>query len=406
MADERNKEIVRGPRQYTAEQDFDRANINYTFSDSQTVYVRSDGDDSNDGLTPSEAKETFSSAISDAPVQGDQYDRLTVDIGSDTITPDSTVSFFDTSISAIEVLGETDGSGNPAAVMDFSGLGGVGVNHRSVSVNYKNVEFKGGGGACVYADEQSRVALDNCVVNESTGFGSITTARGGALVVGSDSRVDFDTDNSTGNRVITYQGGYLKILGDITVTGSGSLDNVFNIFDGAGRVDINANVDGGGVTTEMISAQSPVHIKLSDHTYTGFTYLFDMGYGAELVAQDGLSDVTVQNAKAKQMNGGGYTEQGDAPSVGSLPSSNGPPTGVESGTYGPSSPGYYDKSDQFPKQYSDVNKDYIPTTTVQIDGATASDVPNYGSVFDATNSRLLYKDGSGTVHYWNTDGTL
>jgi hypothetical protein len=49
---------------------------------SQTIYVRTGGDDANDGLSASNAKETINSAINDIPLNDDSEGRPKIDIGS------------------------------------------------------------------------------------------------------------------------------------------------------------------------------------------------------------------------------------------------------------------------------------------------------------------------------------
>jgi hypothetical protein len=70
-----------------------------------------------------------------------------------------------------------------------------------------------------------------------------------------------------------------------------------------------------------------------------------------------------------------------------------------------------DRNNHLMQQYVRVDQSLDLQGTVrynrrEILNPTASDLKDGEQVWDLTNDRMLYRDGSGTVHYFNPDGTL
>jgi hypothetical protein len=67
---------------------------------------------------------------------------------------------------------------------------------------------------------------------------------------------------------------------------------------------------------------------------------------------------------------------------------------------------HYNANDDLAKYFSHDRSAWIPYGVTEYAAPTASDLANRERAFDTTNNRWLYKDSSGTVHYWTADGAM
>ncbi|NHX36760.1 MULTISPECIES: hypothetical protein [Halolamina] len=70
---------------------FEELSTGVAFTDPVTMYVRSGGDDSNDGLSASDAKATIQAGVDDAPLVPNGGQALKVDIGDGTFSESVTL---------------------------------------------------------------------------------------------------------------------------------------------------------------------------------------------------------------------------------------------------------------------------------------------------------------------------
>ncbi len=228
---------------------FSELNAEYLYNNAVTLYVRSDGDDSNDGLTASTAKASISSALSDAPMRNNQ-DAVIIDLDDGSY---SGIRFDERTpqLDYVKLRGATDGSGNPATTLtdpapashildvqhggtviaeDLSITGGddgcLQVRDNS-SLYLRNVHASDGGehAALVawggyYEDDDATVLDQSAVDGSSAGF-KITTAR-------ATCRGTYKGDGGTNCVIRTKENGYAMLVG-CTVTGEGNPDTTHGI---------------------------------------------------------------------------------------------------------------------------------------------------------------------------------
>jgi hypothetical protein len=385
---------------YSRNPDFGEVTTNELFTDPVTMFVRAGGSDSNSGLSSTDAKASIDSAIKDAPVNGATQQGVVVDIGSGTFAINLTA--FNWPIG--QVVFDGAGDTNDAETTTIEPSGSTGFTARNIKATFKNLHFATSQDRkFVTAGAQSFVEIEStCSVDHGSqpAFTSKDTA---SLSVACD--IPHDTDARSGS-IINASGG-LSLSGTITQSGASNVQSI-NIFDGSGRIDINAPIIGlgSGTTTSLIRAQSPRHIKLSDVAFEGANRIIETIAGAEVIAQAGLNNlVDITNELGNIQGWVSVSGNGSIPEFFGLPRSTDNPTNYADATRSQGTV-WYDTDLNAPLFKSNEAFTSYPMGTLQIPGATASDVPQNGAVFDPTNTRLLYKEKDGTVHYWNTDGTL
>lgn len=376
-----------------------------------TMYVRSDGDDSNDGRSAESAKATIAEAVSDAPVNGDGTSTLRIDVGSESLAPNDDLYTLYWDRRKVIIEGDTDGNGNPAATLDLTNTPtGFWLIARDAAVELRNISFTNVGRGVATAQKYGRVEAVNCVVDESFTDAAYDVRGGGSLNVGGE--ITQDTDKT--NRALNIQEGYANITASITQTGS-SDGAIIEIFDGSPRVDISPNAElvglGSSTTTYLIHAQSPRHIKLGDCHLEGAEAVAALDAPVEFIAQNGLTNKTDVPNNFDRLNGGHINIGGSRPAVSSV-SINNTGTAVDNvlsdlGVVNKRGAMFYHQDADNIFAYI-VGDDYtpLPLAVRRRNGVQAGDLVQGEMAMDETNNRLVYKARGGTVHYWNTDGTL
>jgi hypothetical protein len=375
------------------------------------MYVRPDGDDSNNGTSVESAKKTIAEAISDAPLNGDGTSTLLIDLGSELHTPDENIYTLYWDRRKVIIEGDTDGNGNPAASLDLTNIeNDFWLNARDAAIDLRNINFTNMSRGVATAQKYGRVEAVNCVVDNSFTYAAYDVRGGGSLNVGGE--ITQDTDKT--NRALNIQEGYANITASITQTGSSNCA-IIEIFDGSPRIDITSSAEliglGSSNTNYLIHAQSPRHIKLGDCYLEGAEAVAALDAPVEFIAQDGLTNKIDVPNNFYRLNGGDINVGESRPSVSSV-SINNSGTAVDSVL---DNLGVRNKRGAiFYHQDADnifahiVGNDYtpLPLAVRRRNGVQAGDLVQGEMAMDETNNRLVYKARGGTVHYWDTDGTL
>lgn len=128
-----------------------------------TVYVRENGDDSNDGLSPDSPKATVQNAINDAPISGPNS-LLRIDIGKGTFEGFA-VTEQSGQIPLVELIGKVDDDGN-----HLTTLSGSTEDHtihiiQGAFVVLTDLEIAGGDEGCIEVRNNSTARAKNCYVH-------------------------------------------------------------------------------------------------------------------------------------------------------------------------------------------------------------------------------------------------
>ncbi len=130
------------------------------FSNSLTMYVRSDGSDSNDGLSSSNAKATIQSALSDAPIPGAQDKPLVIDLGGSTFSEEVDLRGYQ--LSTIKFAG----AGESSTTIDASSTAGFGLLVEGQNIELTDLTIIGGGTAALAAINGSYVDCTNTTLQD------------------------------------------------------------------------------------------------------------------------------------------------------------------------------------------------------------------------------------------------
>ncbi|SIR99608.1 hypothetical protein SAMN05421858_5045 [Haladaptatus litoreus] len=217
------------------------------FSNAVTMYVRTDGSDSNDGLSPSSAKATVNSAIRNAPINGDAGLPLVIDIEAGTFTDDENiVEVRDSSIPHLHLRGEVDGSNNPATVLDASGqtYGVVSEGPRRITVENCHIT---GAQVCAYARGGTFYKFVNSKLSDSSRFVAEITNTSSA-VIDSNSLLDNTMRSDAAGNLTVVGCASCKVEGEVVGTGGGQdpvygKQNSYIIIVDGGRVDGNGSAN-------------------------------------------------------------------------------------------------------------------------------------------------------------------
>lgn len=172
----------------------DRKASNHNIAANVTMYVREDGDDSQEGRRKSNAKETIKAAIEDAPLPSPKT-AVEIDIGPGTFEGIS-LSLYTGTIPLIQLNGTTDENGNLLTTLSGSdGSHTVSVSQGSTLL-LSNLEIEGGERGCLEVRNNSNMRLFSCYVHDGPNH-SARVAWGGYLR--DDENTIFDQSDVEGN---------------------------------------------------------------------------------------------------------------------------------------------------------------------------------------------------------------
>lgn len=129
-----------------------------TVNQKATIYVRSDGDDSNDGLSVASPKATIQGALSDAPVP-QPSSALVIDVGSGVFT--GKLSIRADNVGSVKISGATS-NGNPDTTLDADGDPSVISVLGPTRVDLENLTLQNAIGWNLDAQFGASVGAENC----------------------------------------------------------------------------------------------------------------------------------------------------------------------------------------------------------------------------------------------------
>ncbi|MDB2252226.1 hypothetical protein PM033_10620 [Halorubrum ezzemoulense] len=253
------------------------------------MYVRTDGDDANDGLTPDAAKATIEAAIEDAPLHLDGGEPLVIDIGSGTFGRATLTHLSATS--SVKLSGATDGNGDPATTLDAADNGNT-IDADGVYALSENLTLQNGSYVNGRASHAGSLELSNCHLagGDPTEFNARAVASSFVRVrptltadwsagdasasahvesSASHARVDGTTLTTEGNQgvVVGKQSAYVEVYNAVLDAGGGK--DCLVLCDGS-------NCKMGGDTVEFRNASNGVVVDRGsdamDKTNNGVTF--------------------------------------------------------------------------------------------------------------------------------------
>jgi len=274
--------------------------------DATEMFVSETGSDSNSGLSASKPKSSIASAVADAPVHGRQDATLKINVSGSVPVDFSTEEW---SVDRVLISGGS---------LDATGSsGGQTMLCRGTHLVFESVDFVGQEGReYIASDKNGFVDIkSSCTMANEADAPLVQNNSGGGLNI--ECGLTHDTD-VRGNYIISVQNGPCRLSGQITQTGSVNTVSV-EIFDGADRVNIAGGIAGlGSDTTDgLISVQGDRHVKISDVPFSGADTVVRDIDGAEVVAQDGLTQLTDINYPVyRHVNGGRWGQSASPESMG------------------------------------------------------------------------------------------
>jgi hypothetical protein len=358
--------------------------------------VRSSGSDSNDGLSASNAKASVQSAIDEAPL-ANESDYLLVNLDESGLTLSESVEI-KSHHPPIHMKGDT-GSGQTT----IDGGGPAALDAAGSDILLTDMELIGG------TSYSARVSQSN-VFAENTRVAAGSGASWALLIVAKsyyqdDTNSELDARGVAGakcaevNAAIYQQNGTLYPNDDHTLT----------ILESGGVAFVDGDIIGqGNGTSPGCVVQKEASLKITANTVQDVTYVANARNGG----MANLRTIGTQTNIGRLYQAGNdafvYDQiNGDDMSVSANPSTLPQPTDIGLGTH----VGAFVHSDARAGNYlhyghSRTAQDWIPWGALEFSDPAASDIGLRQRGFDTTNNRWLYKDASGTVHYWDADGTL
>lgn len=359
--------------------------------DATRVYVRTDGSDSNSGLTEASAKATIRSAIDDAPIQSYE-DPVVVDMQENATFTEEPI--FDHSDPPLLIEG--NGKSNTA----IDGSADKPLDARGCSIHFKNLQLLGGN--VTRAIEGARLKLIGAEIAGQSSRG---------LLVAGNSHVKFDSASGvdvTGQSASTglaINNGNVDLQG--YVRGGGS---VCEIEENGVLFTLGAEItgEGTGSSNYAVALGESSYAKLNRDTTLQDcdvgVYSFSFG-NAEL--ESGITTNNLNSRVSFATSGGGFiTDEEGGGTMMKIPGGTSFPSPANLGSSEQECLVYYDRGRGTLYFYDHINDQWMPAGVDEYPSAVASDLDPYEFGFDPDNSRALYKDSTGTVHYWTTDGTL
>ena len=190
----------------------------HAYSGGQTIYVRSDGDDSQDGLSAENAKATVQAAADDGPLHLDGGEPLIIDVGSGTF---GAVNLKHVAASrSVNIVGATDGSGNPDTTLDGGGIDSTLVAD-NCRVTAENLILQNGAYANGYATKCGALDLQNCELRGGTNTPLNAAADGSSnMKIRYGSEMNTDAGSATGFSHATSVGSEMTVR-DVAFSGTG-----------------------------------------------------------------------------------------------------------------------------------------------------------------------------------------
>jgi len=235
--------------------DANSVNTDIAYTISQTVFVRTDGDDTNDGLSTSEPKATIQAAVDDAPIPG-SGGLVEIDVGSGTFSSGVQIAE-NVAADGVVINGSTDGSGNPDAVIDLGGASGSCITTDGKTVFVNDMVLKNAGYTNVRVGHGGKCELDNVDLVEGGQFNALATAE--AFLKYRSGKAELVSGAGSGSNVESISS-TLVLNDNVTVLGSGGL-GVVTVKQNSYALIGAATIDGdSGATCLYISDGSDVKL--------------------------------------------------------------------------------------------------------------------------------------------------
>ena len=380
-------------------------NTEQLYTDPLVMYVDPNGDDANDGLSSSTPKQTFAAALEDAPLHGDQSTQLTIRAAAGTYTPrgaeNNVVNLEASALARIKIVGKTDSNNDPTVTLDATGVNSA-VRTVNCYVVLEDITVKGGG-STLNSPFQGGLDCRNVHARAASGTSQLVYAQM-TSVLEMDSECDFDvTAASDPNFNIAITGCSVGRISGLVKGGDGDSNGVIQ---GKETVWVflkkDTIVDGDGMNQWLVQIRDNSDLKINGNV------TFKNGLGrAKAQNNSNLKyhgPITDSNMSATHSVGDecAILDENDNKYVGRGANA------VDPSLNGARFQGshHYNASDDLAKYFSHDRSAWIPYGATEYAAPTASDLANRERAFDTTNNRWLYKDSSGTVHYWTADGTL
>jgi len=266
---------------------FDSVNTGQaSITDPVTMYVRSDGDDANTGLSADDAKATIQSAVEDAAISN--YQRpVTVDLDDGSYgavdlrripTPD------------LRIEGVTDGSGNPATTLTATGVAHV-IEVNQIYLELANLIIDGGDQGPLRAEYNAAVRPENCTFQNGPEH---------ALQLNFCATYQDDADTICDQTAVNGSGASINVLMRSSARfnglykGDGGGRTVIRIKEG-GQALVSGTLEGEGTnasgTSQLIELAQHGSAKIFDVTGRDATFLVD----AQDDSQYRVKDRTLDN---------------------------------------------------------------------------------------------------------------
>ena len=259
---------------------------------SVTMYVRSAGSDSNDGLSSGNPKATIQAAIADAPLTPND-DSLVVDVGDGTFPG---VDISELSVSHVEI------EGNGTANTTIDATSGTTISHAINCSNQprtvvRDCSLVGGSGGCfrawmgelrfenIDASSDQADGADHCgQINQQAYFND-------------DPNCTYTHDGDGSGALINVVTGAAQFAGD-SYTGAGLTDKIIRVKEGGEAQVVGSTIQGvgSGTTGFGILARHNSSIKVEDVTVDGVARAFSRSASGQIRVQgtNTLTDVSVR----------------------------------------------------------------------------------------------------------------
>jgi len=362
------------------------------FTDAVTVYVRDGGSDSNDGLSAGSAKATVQAAIDDAP-NPPNASSVVVDIGTGTFgsvrVPES--------YPAVKLLG--DGAGS--TTLD-GGASSDTIHAAGSRVVTDSLTATSGSPNSLRVSRSGFVETVNTNITDGVSYNA-TVGNASTLAVGPSSTIEYTSSpNQYGIQVVSS---FLRIDGDVT---GGQID-VVQLLDSSTVIILGSvSGDGSASTSQCVAVRegsaAKVDAPLSDADagivvddeanvdIQGQTTYTNINQPLKHIGAGTIKDEINNNETTQTIN-----------SSGAYPS----PTGLGNGPY--EGIVHHNNGGALHHEvaaYIRGQGDWVRFGTMEVNNPNAANLSPRQTYFDTANSRFIYKDSSGTAHYFTSDGTL
>jgi len=271
-----------GSATVTNQVDAGSVNTDYaTSTEPITVYVDPNGDDSNDGLSVDNSKQTIESAVQDAPIQNTKSQlKITLASGTYEKTDIRRLPY-----DSILIEGPSDQS----AVIDGGSLAGYALELWFGAVTLRNIEITNGAAGCLRGNSVD-MELENCYIHNG-GETAIQTNLGSTL--STDEETVIDQRGVTGGRAgINILSSSFTLRG--TFRGTSGNNSVIRCKEGSQGQILGATVDadGGGVCIEL---RKDSYSKIADVTLENAQSGISYAIGGTPVVQNSLTQNNINN---------------------------------------------------------------------------------------------------------------